>query len=354
MRKHLKSAVMALSVFGFACGDVTPEEAVPTSPEQPAGVRSEAGATRAAAVAGVRSFLGAPAQEVSWVRSTPLAWNRAETVDVYRAGRFQFEVNAQTQEVVQFGPRPLARADEETMDPEALTGPRLEVAALEERAREYIASHTKVDLSELHARHSAKDELAYFFRWSRDPALSGSQERFIQVGLAADGRIVSYANLLGVPEEGPVKAMVSNIYASNGGYYTAYGPSQYWWTAYSEGYCGHITSACSPSSMQWTYENSTRSNYVIWNVIDVSYAPTVQAFIPRVNATAVSAHYTFQRFPDSPARDSYINQAWYSDVWVNITPGDLTSLTTVMLEDRPGGTVNLSRKVGFDEIQVFY
>lgn len=47
-----------------------------------------------------------------------------------------------------------------------------------------------------------------------------------------------------------------------------------------------------------------------------------------------------------------MNQGWYSDVWVDITPYDLTSLTNVMLEDVPGGTVDMNRKIGFDEIQV--
>jgi len=42
------------------------------------------------------------------------------------------------------------------------------------------------------------------------------------------------------------------IYASSEGYYYPHGPTGYWHTVTGEGFCGHISSSCSPNSMVCT------------------------------------------------------------------------------------------------------
>jgi hypothetical protein len=51
------------------------------------------------------------------------------------------------------------------------------------------------------------------------------------------------------------------VFANNGAYYTAYGPSQYWYNVNNEGYCGNGGGSCSPNNMKYTYSGCSLTNY---------------------------------------------------------------------------------------------
>lgn len=139
-------------------------------------------------------------------------------------------------------------------------------------------------------------------------------------------------------------------YASSGSYYTEYGPSGYWHTTTSAGYCGHISGSCSPNSMRWTYNNGCSvSNQAKWDNIDSAQNGIHYVFIPNVNATTTNAPYTMT-YNGASSYSWSINQNAYYDAWVPTgTKYDIrnTWLTDATCE---GG----STKVGFDEIRILY
>jgi hypothetical protein len=139
-------------------------------------------------------------------------------------------------------------------------------------------------------------------------------------------------------------------YASSGSYYTEYGPGQYWHTTTNAGYCGHISSSCSPNSMRWTYSNGCSvSNQALWDNVDSAQYGTHKVFIPAVNATTRNAVYTITY--DGASTYTYaIDQLNYTDTFV--TTNTLWDIRNTWLTDATceGGTP----KVGFDEIRILY
>jgi hypothetical protein len=146
----------------------------------------------------------------------------------------------------------------------------------------------------------------------------------------------------------PVRAGVS-IYANNGNYYTEYGPSQYWWTTYNEGFCGRFGS-CSPTYMRWTYGCSSLSNYALWDNVDNNWMYAYHdVFIPRVDATSQYAPYTVG-YSGGSNYSFHLNQNAYYDAWVRGVQGSLYDLRHTHLHDVT--YEGCATKVGFDEIKI--
>lgn len=164
---------------------------------------------------------------------------------------------------------------------------------------------------------------------------------------------------LGVALLSPVLLITKNayalsgiyIYANNGSYYAEYGPGAYWHTTSNEGYCGHMSSVCSPAYMKWTYgtECIGTVNEAQWDNIDSAQNGVHKVFIPRVDATSRMAPYTL--IYNGASRYAFtINQNAYSDVWV--TTGTFYDIRTTWLGDNP--CESPTYKIGFDEIQIGY
>lgn len=139
-------------------------------------------------------------------------------------------------------------------------------------------------------------------------------------------------------------------YASSGSYYSETGPSQYWHTTTSAGYCGHISGTCSPNSMRWTYNNGCfPSNEALWDNINSAQNAVHKVFIPGVNATTRMAPYDLVY--DGASEYAFtIDQYSYYDAWVQTgTKYDIrhTWLTDATCE-------GVSTKVGFDEMRITY
>jgi hypothetical protein len=140
-------------------------------------------------------------------------------------------------------------------------------------------------------------------------------------------------------------------YASSGSYYTEYGPSGYWHTATGAGYCGHISSSCSPNSMRWTYTNGCfLSNQAQWDNIDSAQNGVHKVFIPGVNATTTNAPYTVT-YNGGSSYNWTINQNNYYDAWVQT--GTLYDIRNTWLSDATCEGAG-SKKVGFDEVRIVY
>ncbi len=144
------------------------------------------------------------------------------------------------------------------------------------------------------------------------------------------------------------------VYANGGSYYTRYGPSGNWYTTSNEGFCGHISSDCSPNNMEYTYPSCPSSvNYAQWDNIDAAQWATHDVFIPRVNATTGAAPYTLT-YNGASAYHFTINQNAYYDQWVRTDPSDpwWYDIRNTWLDDSTceGG----SPKIGFDEIRINY
>ena len=139
-------------------------------------------------------------------------------------------------------------------------------------------------------------------------------------------------------------------YASSGSYYYEYGPSSYWHTSTGAGYCGHISSSCSPNSMRWTYNNGcSPSNYAQWDNINSPQNAVHKVFIPGVNATTRMAPYTLS-YDGASSYSWTIDQYSYYDAW--ITTGTRYDIRTTWLTDAT--CEGSSTKVGFDEVRLTY
>ena len=140
-------------------------------------------------------------------------------------------------------------------------------------------------------------------------------------------------------------------YASSGSYYYEYGPSQYWHTTTNAGYCGHISTVCSPNSMRWTYSNgSTVSNEAIWDNIDSAQNGVHKVFIPGSDATTARAPYMIG-YNTASEYSWTINQNAYYDTWIQT--GTFYSINSTWLSDATYETAG-SKKVGFDEVRIVY
>lgn len=141
------------------------------------------------------------------------------------------------------------------------------------------------------------------------------------------------------------------IYANGGGYYTRYGPSQYWWTVNNEGYC-YDSGSCNPKNMEYTWSGCSLSNYAKWDNIDYTSWGVHDVYIPGTNATNTAAPYLLT-YNGGSSYNFSINQSVYYDSWVRTDPSDpwWYWINNTWLDDNP---CNGTSKIGFDEIKITY
>jgi hypothetical protein len=151
----------------------------------------------------------------------------------------------------------------------------------------------------------------------------------------------------------PASAAGTVVMANGGAYFTQYGPSQYWYKDWGQGYCGKIWTTCpAPKMAQWTYvyRNFGAMNHGSWtNPAPVQYPEFASAFVPARNATAM-VEYTvvFDRYQ----RDAgYVNQNAYYDQWARLNSTGRVNVLRVDLTDQTFYG-SASDKVSFDEIKI--
>jgi len=156
----------------------------------------------------------------------------------------------------------------------------------------------------------------------------------------------------------PTRAAVIGVQvmASDGLYFTAAGPGQYWrWE--SGGYCGGLGPWCRPATYRWTYDNNTTYgsvNSAVWRV------PTVQqvfsrayAFIPRRNATCRTAFYTIS-YAGVSGYEQPLDQLVYYDQWAGLFSGKSFYLASQvrLVDGQFGWNTSTLEKIAFDEIKI--
>ena len=144
------------------------------------------------------------------------------------------------------------------------------------------------------------------------------------------------------------------IYVSSGGYYYPHGPTGYWHTVTGEGFCGHISSSCSPNSMVYTTPACPNAvNYAEWDNIDSAQWATHDVFIPRVHATSTIAPYLLT-YNGASSFPFTINQNAYYDAWVRTDPADPNwyDIRNTWLDDNTCESSSI--QIGFDEIRIIY
>lgn len=149
-----------------------------------------------------------------------------------------------------------------------------------------------------------------------------------------------------------VSALSGNYnYASSGGYYSDTGG---WSTKSGEGYCGHMSASCSPTSMRYISSASTCAGtaYARWDNIDSAQYGVETVFIPRVKATETSAPYTIAY--NGSTYSFRINQNAYYDVWVTPSTSRFYNIFQTYLTDGFYYTCGVVATVGADEIRILY
>ncbi len=156
----------------------------------------------------------------------------------------------------------------------------------------------------------------------------------------------------------PARAAVIGVQvmASDGQYFTAGGPSQYWrWE--SGGYCGWIGTWCRPANYRWTYDHNTTYgslNSAVWKV------PTVQqvfsrafAFVPRRNATCRTAFYSIS-YAGVSNYEQPLDQLAYYDQWAGLFSGRTFYLASQvrLVDGQFGWNTSTLEKIAFDEIKI--
>ncbi len=149
----------------------------------------------------------------------------------------------------------------------------------------------------------------------------------------------------------PTSAAGTTVLANGGNYFQAVGPASNWHYTMNQGYCGKITSWCSPTYFQWLYVTRTYPvNYGVWNnPTPVDYYSRAYAFIPRINATAtVEYGLSYDRVSHSSAT---VAQSLYYDQWAFLNIGSIRRIARVDLTDSTwyGTTAN---QIAFDEIKI--
>ena len=333
---------------------------------------------RQAAVARIAKFAGVSDADVRYERAGKSSYNANVPIELYLVGQDQFEINIQTNEIIQTGPGPRA----EGVAPKARRNEALySKATLEAKARALVATQTKVSLDALTANHTEKTITAaasnkpdthaetagtlvvyYFFRWEDRTRTIEGLPAFVQVGFSGAGDLLSYTNTLGLGSgrssaavvaprrdtQAPLALTGPYYYANGGGYYSWGGPTASRYFAGNQGYC-YFAGWCNPKNMEWT--TSTYSivvNSATWDNINTSGQDgTLKVYIPCVHAGTRRARYeiTYQGYT---TRD--VDQSPYCNTWVQIAY--LRDIQFVRLTDLTEEST--STEIGFDEIQIIY
>ncbi|MEZ4731103.1 MAG: DPP IV N-terminal domain-containing protein [Caldilineaceae bacterium] len=150
-------------------------------------------AEMAAAITQIRAFANDLKLQVNFAGVSASSYAPVATYLFTTTGEL-YEINANTNEIVDFGPRSLGPG--ETPLTYDLT-PRYTPAELEAMARTLIATHSPtIDLTQLTPQHGNKEQTTFFFRWEDRAHRVEWMHPFVQVGLTRGGDLVSYTNTL--------------------------------------------------------------------------------------------------------------------------------------------------------------
>lgn len=151
---------------------------------------------RSAAVAKIRAFGGNDGLNPEYVSTSRSSYNNQVNAEFYMVGKDYFEVDMRTNEIVQFGPAPLAIGEAaKVYNTEAKFAPE----QLEVKAREFIAKNApNADLSKLTASTGEKSGTNFFFRFTDESRKVDGTKPFVQVGFTVGGDLLSYTNTLGL------------------------------------------------------------------------------------------------------------------------------------------------------------
>ena len=151
---------------------------------------------RSAAVAKIRAFAGNPGLNPEYLSTAKSSYSNITIAEYYSAGQDYFEVNTKTNEIVQFGPAPVAKGQPvKVYNTEAKFTPE----QLEAKAREFIAQNAPdANLSNLKASTGEKGGTNYFFRFTDESKDVEGVKAFVQVGFTVGGDLLSYTNTLGL------------------------------------------------------------------------------------------------------------------------------------------------------------
>ncbi len=143
----------------------------------------------------VREFLNDDSVTVEYDRTTKSTYDNNRIAEVYFAGKDQIEIYIDTNEVVQFGPRPLGQG---VAPDDYLTSPVKTTEELRLIAEEFINKNSSADISRDDLEFKIGEKLdIVFFRWTDSAKqLQNGMMAFAQVGISIGGEVVSYTNTL--------------------------------------------------------------------------------------------------------------------------------------------------------------
>lgn len=151
---------------------------------------------RGAAVAKIRAFTGNQGLNPNYVSTAKSSYSNTAIAEYYSVGQDYFEVNTATNEIVQFGPAPVAKGQPAK---EYNTEAKFTPEQIEAKAREFIAKNAPdANLSNLKASTGEKGGTNFFFRFTDESRKVEDVQPFVQVGFTVGGDLLSYTNTLGL------------------------------------------------------------------------------------------------------------------------------------------------------------
>lgn len=148
---------------------------------------------RAAAVSNMKALL---ASDVSpeYVSTSRSSYDYETYAEFYRVGPDYFEVDTETNKIIQFGPAPVKPGDKAKV---YNTEAKFSQEELEAQARDFIAKNDPAaDLGSMEASVGEKLGTNFFFRWTDTSKKVGEDSAFVQVGFTTGGDLLSYTNTL--------------------------------------------------------------------------------------------------------------------------------------------------------------
>lgn len=148
---------------------------------------------RAAAITSMKNLLGSDVSP-KYESTSRSSYDYDTYAEFYRVGPDYFEVDMQTNKVIQFGPAPMKPGDTAKV---YNTEAKFSKEDLEAKAQDFIAKNDPdADLGSMEASVGEKLGTNFFFRWTDSSKKVGEDNAFVQVGLTTGGDLLSYTNTL--------------------------------------------------------------------------------------------------------------------------------------------------------------
>ena len=311
--------------------------------------------------------------QVTYMHTMTTPYDSRTRLELYTAKQMEVLLDPRTNTIVRIGSAANATPSNPSQSAQPTT---YSTQQLEARARTVVGRYSTASLDKLRANHQQKPIVTQtgglaskqptkqqlttvnfsFFRWEdRNRALDvKGTPPFIQVGFSPDGTLLNYVNTLGLLGADPNTVTTSlagvYVYANGGNYYTRYGPSQWWSTAWNQGFC-YLAGWCNPKNMEYTWSKRTlpADNYARWKPIYTKQDGNLFAFVPCIHAGTRAAKYNIT-YASGSYQGIERNQAPVCNDWLFI--GRYYSIEEVVLTDVT--TDDPIAEVGFDELKIEY